>query len=118
MVSVMPLEAEFPMHYISTDVLTIGRNSNGFDHVLVIEDRYTRYCCLFPIAGYEASTIARKLEIFVTRFGFPVVWGSDNGPEQRNRLTEALAKLYDTRKSGREEEPHNSGRVTGQGAQI
>ena len=34
----------------------------------------------------------------MTRFAFPVVWGNDNGPEQRNRLTEALAKLYGTRK--------------------
>ena len=42
--------------------------------------------------------MARNLEKFVTTFGFPTVWTSDNGPEFKNRLVEALCKVYNTRK--------------------
>ena len=95
----MPIEnAEFPMHFVSSDLLDMGTPSNGFDKVLVIADRYTRYLVLFPIRGKEAVTVAKKLEQFVTRFGYPVVWGSDNGTEFRNRLSEALCILYETKK--------------------
>ena len=98
-VPVVPIEnAEFPMHFVSTDLLDMGTVSNGCDKVLVIADRYTRYLVLFPIRGKEAVTVAKKLEQFVTRFGYPVVWGSDNGTEFRNRLSEALCILYETKK--------------------
>ena len=76
-----------------TDLLTIKPASEGFDHVLVVEDRFTRYCALYPMRGAEASTMAKRFEQFVTRFGFPVVWASDNGPEFKNRMVEALEAL-------------------------
>ena len=90
-------KASFPMHYIMTDLLALKPTSEGNDHVLVIEDRFTRYCALFPMRGAEAVTMAKRLEQFVTKFGFPVVWGSDNGPEFRNRLADALCQVYNTK---------------------
>ena len=41
--------------------------------------------------------MAKCLERFITKFGFPVIIGSDNGPEFKNRLVQALEKVYDTR---------------------
>ena len=42
--------------------------------------------------------MAKRLEEFITRFGFPTVWGSDNGPKFKNRLVEALCMVYNTKK--------------------
>ena len=48
--------------------------------------------------GAEATTMAKNLEKFVATFGFPTIWASDNGPEFKNRLVEALCKVYNTKK--------------------
>ena len=93
-VPVIPQMAAYLMHYLMTDLLKLHPPSDGFDHVLVIEDHFTRYCSFFPMRGAEAVTMAKGLEKFLTKFGFPTVWGSDNGPEFRNRLVEALCKIY------------------------
>ena len=53
---------------------------------------------MYPIAGAEAKTVAKKMEQYVSMYGFPVVWGSDNGPEFRNKLVQALCILYETKK--------------------
>ena len=41
--------------------------------------------------------MAKRFEQFVTRFGFPTIWSYDNGPEFKNRLVEALEKVYETK---------------------
>ena len=97
-VPVIPQHAAYPMHYIMTDLLKLYPPSEGNDHVLVVEDRYTRYCAFFAMRGAEAATMAKRLEMFITTFGFPTVWGSDNGPEFRNRLVEALCSVYNSKK--------------------
>ena len=96
-VPVIPQTASYPMHYVVTDLLALKPASEGFDHVLVIEDRFTHYCALYPMRGAEAATMAKRFEQFVTRFGFPTIWSSDNGPEFKNRLVEALEKVYETK---------------------
>ena len=96
-VPIIPQKALYPMHYVMTDLLALKPASEGFDHVLVVEDRFTRYCSLYPMKGAEAATMAKRFEQFVTRFGFPVIWGSDSGPEFRNKLVSALEKVYETK---------------------
>ena len=97
-VPIIPQKASYPMHYVVTDLLALKPPSEGFDHVLVLEDRFTRFCTLYPMRGAEATTMARNLEKFITIFGFPTIWASDNGPEFKNRLVEALCHVYDTKK--------------------
>ena len=86
------------MHYVQADLLQLDITSNGFDHILVIEDRYTKYSCLFPMQGKDATTVAKHFGTYIQRFGCPTIWGSDNGGEFKNRLIEALCKVYNTRK--------------------
>ena len=97
-VPIIPQKASYPLHYVVTDLLALKPPSEGFDHVLVLEDRFTRFCALYPMKGAEAATMAKNVEKFVTIFGFPTIWASDNGPEFRNRLVEALCHVYDTKK--------------------
>ena len=97
-VPIIPQHAAYPLHYLMTDLLKPYPPSGGFNHVLVVEDRFTQYCAFYPMRGAEAVTMAKRLEEFVTRFGFPTVWGSDNGPKFKNRLVEALCVVYNTKK--------------------
>ena len=96
-VPIIPQHAQYPLHVVVTDLLALKPPSDGFDHVLVVEDRFTHYCALYPMRGAEAATMAKNFEKFICRFGFPTIWASDNGPEFRNRLVEALEKVYETR---------------------
>ena len=97
-VRVLPQKARYPLHYVQADLLELPIVSKGCDHILVIEDRYTKYCVFYPMGGKEATTVARHFFDFVRRFGCPVIWGTDNGGEFKNRLIEALCKVYGTRK--------------------
>ena len=97
-VRVLPQRAKFPLHYVQADLLELPIVSKGCDHILVIEDRYTKYACFYPMGGKHATTVAKHFFEFVRRFGCPVVWGTDNGGEFKNRLIESLCKVYGTRK--------------------
>ena len=99
MVPVKAQKASFPLEYVQADLVKFHPPSHGFDHVLVIEDRFTKYTCFYPISGKSTVTVAKKLSDFVTRFGAPVTFGSDNGGEFRSRLIEALCMVYGTKKT-------------------
>ena len=73
--------------------------SNGYDHVLVFEDRFSKYCCFYPIVGKSTVAVAKRFTEFVTRYGAPIVWGTDNGGEFKSRLIEALCMVYGTKKT-------------------
>ena len=99
MVPIKPQVAEFPLHFIQADLVKFYPPSQGYGYVLVLEDRFTKYCCLFPVPDKNAITIAKKFTSFITRFGAPITWGSDNGGEFRNKIIEALCKVYGVRKT-------------------
>ena len=40
----------------------------------------------------------QRFEEYLTRFGAPVIWSTDNGGEFKSRLIQALCKVYGTRK--------------------
>ena len=97
-VRVLPQKAKYPLHTIQADLLELPILSHGCDHILVIEDVYTKYCCFYPMAGKQAVTVAKHLWQFIRRFGSPAIWRTDNGGEFKNQLIEALTKVYGIRK--------------------
>ena len=99
MVPVKAQKASFPLEFVQADLVKFHPPSHGFDQVLVIEDRFTKYTCLYPISGKSTVTVAKKLTDFITRFGAPVTFGSDNGGEFRSRLIQALCSVYGTKKT-------------------
>ena len=42
--------------------------------------------------------IAKRFKEYITRFGAPVIWSTDNGGEFKSRLIQAPCKVYGTRK--------------------
>ena len=67
-VPIIPQKAQYPLHYIMIDLLSLKPTSEGNDHVLVVEDRFTRYCSFYAMRGAEAVTMAKCLERFITKF--------------------------------------------------
>ena len=99
MVPVKAQKASFPLEFVQADLVKFHPPSHGFDQVLVFEDRFTKYTCLYPISGKCTITVAKKFSDFVSRFGAPVTWGTDNGGEFKSRLIEALCRVYNTNKT-------------------
>ena len=86
------------MHRIQADLLELPIVSHGCDHILVIEDIFSKYACFYPMAGKQSTTVAKHLWQYIRRFGCPSAWQTDNGGEFKNRLIEALTSVYGTRK--------------------
>jgi hypothetical protein len=68
-------------------------NPDGFTHVLVIIDNFSRYVALYPIKGTTGMEVALALVKHVGTFGSPNVIQMDNGPEFVNELVEEVLKL-------------------------
>ena len=99
MVPIKTQKATFPLEFVQADLVKFHPPSHGKDHILVFEDRFTKYCVLYPISGKSTVTVARKFTDFITRFGAPITWGTDNGGEFKSRLVEALCRVYGTKKT-------------------
>ena len=98
MVPVKPQEAEFPLQFVQSDLVKFYPPSQGYSYVLVFEDRFTKFCVLYPIADKNTITVAKRFSNFVTRFGCPITWSTDNGGEFKSKVVDALCKVYGTRK--------------------
>jgi hypothetical protein len=59
-IPIRPQTALYLLHYVQAD-LQFQTVSQGYDHVLVIEDRFTKFCCLYPITGKETVTVAKEI---------------------------------------------------------
>ena len=111
-IPIRPQTALYPLHFVQADLLQFQTQSQGYDHVLVIEDRFTKFCCLYPIFGKETKTVARKLENFITRFGCPVIWGTDNGGEFKSKLIHAICRSLKIKKEfSMEYHPQSNGQT-------
>ena len=98
MVPVFLQKSQFPLQFVQADLLKFYPPSHGYDQILVIEDSFTKYVALYPVCGKSTVAIARRFEEYLTRFGAPVIWSTDNGGDFKSRLIQALCKVYGTRK--------------------
>ena len=94
-----PQKANFPMAFVQADLVKFWPPSQGCSYILVLEDHYTKYVVLYPVRDKNTLTIAKRLTDYVTRFGSPIRWGSDNGGEFKSHLIAALCKVYNIRKT-------------------
>ena len=88
------LAAKSPMQRIYIDTLSVGNvDVEGNEHLLVIVDAFSRYVDAIPIADLTARTAARKLLIYIARYGAPDQITSDNGSQFVNDIIEQLFDL-------------------------
>ena len=99
LIPVKPQVAQFPMAYCQADLLKIYPPSRGFEYILVLEDRYSKFSALYPVRDKTTLAIAKKFLDYITVFGCPLSWGTDNGGEFKSRLIEALCRTLNVKKS-------------------
>ena len=69
---------------------------NSYAHILLVVDRYSRWCEAFPMKDQDAKSVAKVLfnEIF-SRYGAPRVLVSDRGTQFMSRIVSALCEMFD-----------------------
>ena len=93
-----PQSAAAPLQFIQADIFKTGESASGMNCVCVFEDRYTKYCKLYPLKDAKANSVAKCVESFITELGCPTVWGTDGGPEFRNCLIMAMCHVFNIKK--------------------
>ena len=71
-------EPPFPFHTLHLDHKTLCP-SGGFEYLLIVVDRLTRFCFAKPQADLSAATTLRTLLTIFHVFGFPMRIYTDNG---------------------------------------
>ena len=51
MVPVIPQKSQFPLQFVQADLLKFYPPSHGYDQILVIEDRFTKYVSLYLVGN-------------------------------------------------------------------
>ena len=95
---VKPQVARFPLDFVQADIVKFHPPSQGCSYILVFEDRFSKFIVLYPLADKITATVAKRFVNFISRYGCPLVWGSDNGGEFKSKLIDALCRTYGTKK--------------------
>lgn len=86
---------EYPWCVVCTDVMEFPRSRNGFTHLVVYQDLFTKWIELSPIRAANGKNITATFDdLILTRWGAPRVLLSDNGREYINKLLQNLADEY------------------------
>ena len=74
------------------DMQKFGADNNGFKHLFVIIDCFTKYACVVPIKSKTSAEIIRGLSIMFKEYGLCAKLFSDNGKEFKNGAVKAFLK--------------------------
>lgn len=89
----MPI-ASRPMEYVAIDAMgPFPLTYSGNKYILVISDYFTRWPEAYATPDIKSDTVARTLELFITRHGVPDHLISDRGT---NFLSQSISKVYAT----------------------
>ena len=91
----MPIEGRFDRWHMDFLGPIKSNNKDGYKHVLLVVDSYTRWPEAFPTKTQDASEVASILyrEIF-TRYGAPRSLISDRGQNFMSKLVTALCDIF------------------------
>jgi hypothetical protein len=90
------LSSGTPGEHIGVDSITnLPPDKNGFMHILVIVDLFSRWSQLYPLKTLTADESATALLHYVTTFGTPSNITSDNGTQFINDTVKDLSALLD-----------------------
>ena len=85
------------MKKLSMDCIgPLKETEDGYTHILVIIDNFSRYACLYPLRGVNAMEVASNLLTHIGMFGCPQIIQMDNGSEFINETVSEVIKLIGT----------------------
>lgn len=85
-----------PGRFLHVHIDIVGRlpYSDGYEYLLTIVDRFSRWPEAFPIKDMTAETVARTfVQHFVSRYGCPEIITTDRGTQFESRLMAELNRL-------------------------
>ena len=90
---------EYPLEshqcVVPTDVMEFPRSKNGFTHLVVFQDLFTKWVELAPIRAANGKNIKAAFDdLILTRWGAPRVFLSDNSREYINRPVQDMTEEY------------------------
>ena len=90
-----------PLDRVGIDLLgPLPLTPRGNRHLLVIQDYFTKWVEVYPVADTTAETCADKLvNEFISRFGTPLSIHSDQGRNFESDLFQELCKLLEIKKT-------------------
>ena len=85
------------MKKLSMDCIgPLKETEDGYTHILVIIDNFSRYACLYALKGVTALEVAANVLTHIGMFGCPQILQMDNGTEFINETVSEVVKLIDT----------------------
>merc|ERR1712113_124662 len=107
-----PFQATAPMQVIQADLFDPCVASNGKKVILVIVDKFSKFCRLYAIKDKKANTVSDCLVKFIRDHGTPDIFESDGGPEFYNLLMVAICRMTGIKKQfGLAMRPQSQGQV-------
>ena len=80
--------------HVHIDLVDPLPSRNGFEYILTMTDRFSRWVEATPLRKTSAQTVARAFyDTWVSRYGGPKVITSDQGSQFESRLFAALLSL-------------------------
>ena len=94
-----PLPVEDVFSQIHMDFIGPLKEVNGYKHILLIVDSFTKWPECFPLKTQEASEVARVLyDEIICRYGAPLSLVTDRGQNFMSSLITELCKLFEIKK--------------------
>jgi len=94
-----PVTTTQPLELVCMDFLQV-EPSNGYEHLLVITDHFTKLSRVIPTKNESAITTAKALyNHFIMIYGFPERLHSDQGRNFESRVIKELCKMSGMKKS-------------------
>ena len=88
-----------PLDFVSIDFLVdLPRTERGNNHILVINDHFSKYIRLYPIKDRRAETAAKCIADYCLDFGIPWKLLSDRDPAYESKLFHELIRILGIRK--------------------
>ena len=90
-----------PLERIAIDIMgPLPVSESGNEYIMVVGDYYTKWTEAYAIKNHTALTVAENLvQRFISRFGVPHEFHSDQGREFESNLIKELCKLLHIRKT-------------------
>jgi transposase InsO family protein len=77
-----PIIVTRTLERIQIDLIDMRNQSSGkYKWILHVRDHWSKHCVLYALKDKKASTVAKKLELWIRHFGIPLIVQADNGRE-------------------------------------
>jgi hypothetical protein len=92
------LIAKYPFEFVSMDTIILESDSgpDGYTAIVTIVDSMSRYVKLIPVQSLESQEFAQHLASFMTSYGIPKQFYSDNHGQFKNDTITQVLKLFNT----------------------